>query len=193
MSEFNLELSNKHDIWNILWLPIVFQINLYYLFVDYSKEIENIFVNVFLIYLTLDFIWIILKPCSVSAPKIILLHHIVTISGVALIPSVSGNIKYVICLTTLVEINTWIRILKHFITKYISKSFLLSILDTIFITSWILLRCILGPYVQFLLGMECYYNINFINLSLYFIGLVLNTLSLKWSYNILTHYYQKNE
>jgi hypothetical protein len=177
MSEFNLEWSHKHDRWNILSLPVVFGANLYYLLVDDGKEAEWAFVIWFLEYLVLDFVWIAFKPCSVSAPNLMLMHHVVTIAGVALIPSVNGTVKHAICLTSLVEINTWIRMLKKILWCQFE-------LDMLFLLSWIVIRCMLGPYVQILLWKDCWHNLNSINGTLFLVGVVLNGLSVKWSYDL---------
>ena len=179
MTELNLEWNYRHDIWNVVWLPIVFGLNLYFLLVDFSEPTERLFVSVFLLYLILDFIWIWVKPCSVSAPKTILGHHIVSIIGVALIPYINNAVKYAICSTTLVEMNTWFRMLKKVLPNYTFE------LDILFIVSWVIIRCLLGPYVQFILWLECKNTYNMINNTLFLVGLILNGLSVKWTFDLI--------
>lgn len=179
MTEYDNVWGNRHDIWNVIWLPIVFGCNLYFLLIDWGKEMEIVFINVFLVYLILDFIWIWLKPGSVSSPKIILAHHVVTILGVSFIPTVNETVKCAICSASLVEINTWLRISKKFIKEYHLQ------IDILFVVSWVIIRCLLGPYVQLLLLSECRKNINTANAALFLSGFVLNSLSVKWTFDLV--------
>ena len=177
MTTFDIYWSDKHDIWNIIWLPLVFLTNIYLLAV-WNQTAETAFVTVFLLYLVLDFIWLLVKPCSVSTPKIMLLHHCVTILGVSFIPYLDNEMKYIICLATLVEFNTWVRLLKKLANNHIY-------LDITFVVSWFFLRCLIGPYIQLIIAKKCYNEFNTVNATIFAVGLVLNGLSVKWTFDLV--------
>ena len=189
MSEFNIEWSNYHDMWNIIWLPIVFSTNIYLLF-NLNIYSEEIFVNVFLLYLVLDMLWLIVKSCSVVNPRLICAHHIVSIIGVILIPYLDYDTKYMICLATLTEINTWIRLIRNKTTGYINFT-----LDILFIISWIVIRCVIGPMIS----VKIYYMCNNIVYSTIFVvSVLLNALTAYWTIllfeavkNKIEKYYKK--
>lgn len=168
----------RHDLWNVIWLPIVFMTNLYVLYLNPNAD-ELPFVKVFVIYLILDFIYIFVKPESVSNPKVILLHHIVSIVGACLIPMANDEVKRAICTATLVEINTWFRMLKRFLQEYTLY------LDILFLISWAIIRLYLGPYVQVLLAKECLKSVGPINVMLFSMGLILNALSVQWTIDLI--------
>lgn len=176
--EFDLLWCKRHDIWNIVWLPIVFGLNANFL-LQWNLYNETLFVWVFVTYLILDLFWILIKPCSVSAPITIVLHHLVTISGALLIPYTTETVKTAICMASMVELNTWFRMLKKIFKQYET------VLDVLFIISWILIRCIIGPYVQYILTLECFYCCTFANILLVLCGAFLNGLSVMWTAELL--------
>ncbi len=177
MAEFDIVWSNRHDIWNIIWLPIIVIININ-LLATWSTFIEYLFTYVFLLYLGTDFIWLLIKPSSVTSPKVILFHHIVTIIGISTIPYVDHEMKKIICTASLVELNTWIRLLKNLYKEYI-------LFDMLFIISWIVIRCIIGPLMLVTIAQRCEKDMSWINIMLTLISLILNCLSVIWTFTLV--------
>ncbi len=179
MSELNIDWSNKHDIWNIIWLPIVFCTNIYLLF-NWNINIELYFISIFLLYLVSDFIWLIIKPYSVVNPNIIYFHHLISIIGTIIIPQLDYELKYLICLATLTEINTWIRLIRNRTSGKLNI-----ILDLLFLVSWIIIRLVIGPYVSSIIFKRCLIEYNKINVTLFIVSCLLNILTLLWTYQLI--------
>jgi hypothetical protein len=200
---FDTNWSFKHDIYNLICLPVIIALNLYVLIYNYTNSLDS-FAYFFLGYLIVDFVWITLFPCSVSSPKIILIHHFITILGVGLIPYLDLGTQNIILLGSLVETNTLIRIVR----KYFRDNIFLNIL---FYTTWFAIRCILGPILLFSIGIniydycnyqyyfnnQYYFNYNckkykcYLNLLLFSIGLILNLLNLKWTIDLVNASWKK--
>lgn len=179
----DIESVNAHNNWNIVFLPIVFTMNIY-LLLDWSTSFEMLFVAVFLIYLVLDFVWICVKPCCVMTPGIILMHHVVTIMGVTMIPYMDNELKSVICLASLVEINTWIRLVRNVVdNKYI--------LNILFLVSWVIIRLIIGPMVHMMIYKRFVSDMSKMNLILLVTSIVLNGLTIMWTGQLVQKYMKK--
>ncbi len=177
-SDFNIEWSNNHDLWNIILLPIVFITNIYLLF-NWCSHNLDVFCFIFKTYLVLDLIWLILLPQSVMNPKIIYFHHFISIMGVIVIPRLSLELSNIICLTTLTEINTWIRLIRNRTTDFCNL-----ILDLLFVITWFIIRVMIGPYVFIVICKTCFIEPNTINILLVFISFGLNVLTAIWTYQL---------
>lgn len=180
---FDIEWSYKHDIYNLICLPIIISLNIFTLF-NYNNYIINYFITFFLGYLIIDFGWIIMLPCSVSSPKIILFHHFITILGIGTLPFLHQNSQMIILLGSLVEVNTFVRIVR--------KSFRNNLfLNILFYFTWFGIRCILGPILLFLIGQNIFNNHKYknleynLNILLCFVGFILNVLNIKWTIDLL--------
>lgn len=177
MSEFDINWSNKHNTWNLIWLPIVIIINII-LLLNWTPFVETVFTNTFITYLSLDYVWLLIKPCSVSSPEVILFHHCVTIAGIATIPYVDQDMKYIIVLASLVEICTWMRLLKNVYKNTI-------IFHILFLISWVIIRLIIGPICLMLVYKRTINDFTKINILLLFVAFVLNVLSVIWTFQLI--------
>lgn len=194
MTNFDIEWSNRHDKWNIVWLPIVFLTNIYMLF-NWTPLNEQFFIIIFLLYLITDLIWLIIKPCSVANPAVIYLHHMVSIIGVIIIPQLDEELRHIIFISTLTEINTWVRLIRNNTTGYINFA-----LDILFLLSWLIIRCIIGPYISILIWNKWNKHNNDTYKIMFNTSIVLNTLTAVWTYQLvrtvkikIRKYYETNE
>lgn len=182
MNNFDINWSHKHDIYNLIYLPIIVLINLYVIF-NHNVDTIKYFMIFFLGYLLIDFTWILLVPSSVSSPNIILLHHIVTVLGIILIPYLDKNTQYIILLGSLVETNTLVRIIRKFYRENL-------FLNILFYSTWFLIRCVLGPILLFYIINNICDNYNkknilfYQNILLLCVGLILNILNIKWTFEL---------
>ena len=179
MSQLNVEESIIHNNWNLIWLPIVFTVNIY-LLCNWNTDNLSVFIIVFLTYLVLDFAWIFVKPYCVATPNIILGHHLVTIAGVLVIPYVDDELKWFICLSSLVEINTWIRLVRNTV-----KNKLVHVFNALFLISWIIIRLLIGPYIHYMIYKRFINNMSYVNITLFITSTVLNGLSFSWTLQII--------
>eukprot|EP01038_Epipyxis_sp_PR26KG_P005047 gene5047-7044_t len=183
-SKFNLDWSLRHDILNYIFLPIIIMLDIWYL-IEKTEFSKFMFSRCFAMYLGIDILWIFLKPESVSSPTIILLHHMFTFVGAILIPYLREDVVFMVAAGSLVEVNTFARIVR--------KKFRDSVLmDIFFYGSWIVIRCITWPWFLYSLTMKVFFTDpsltdfdKYLNIAFLIIGVTLNIMNLKWTYELL--------
>lgn len=195
----NNNISYLHDIWNLVWLPIIYISNVN-LLINYTYYNETIFICIFVTYIILDFLWIYTLPFSVKTPEIILLHHMLCYIGLLYLyylPIVNFslvlikdnmtlleiinllNIKYVIYIATLTEGTTFLRILRNRTTGIVYTT-----LDIMFIMSWIIIRLFVGPMITIILLINVLKKYNGILCMLSILSTLLNCMSFYWTYQL---------
>ena len=177
----------RHDLCNLVVLPLIITTNLAYLIAIYHygsnntdvvDDLYDLMFYTFSLYLTLDCIWLLLKPASVASPTLIILHHIVSIAG-WISPYFDKEIRPWAAAAIIVEINTFFLILR----RNVKPSWLL---DNCFLISWVSLRLCVYPYIAFGYYSQfssLIYPFNGYNLS-YLCLLSLIILNGKWSYDL---------
>lgn len=176
-SKFDLDWSLFHDKFNLVVLPILISCNIFYL-VCRANEILALFTTLFSLYLLVDFFWIFFLPQSVASPLVILFHHLVSLVGVISIPFMSPEIVEIVLIGTLVEINTFIRVVR--------KSFRDSkVVDLLFYISWFAIRCLIGPWLLVKMIVKASSEQGFLNWILLIVAFTLNALNAKWTFELL--------
>lgn len=184
MVELDLKWVYRHDLWNVITLPIVVFVNWYYLVYpcEFSRTIQY---YGFLLYIGLDTLWIIFVPKCVGSPKMILGHHLVTMAGWNLQIILPEMSKY-FAMALLVEANTWLKISKRYFTS--APLIIQHIVDALFYLSWYLFRVVMYPYLVYETGtiwLEKSID-GFINPSLCVltVAIILTILNMKWTYDL---------
>jgi hypothetical protein len=186
---FDLKWAGHHDIWNIVWLTAVISVTIYYLLYSTPENLQ-LFSFGFCLYLAADFMWIAVLPMSVSSPVIVMFHHVVTICIIGTLPFLDPRFARALAFPCLIEASTVTRILR----KKFRDSKLVNFL---FYFSWISTRFIAGPYAQYHLTLgvmyPTLYNVTWLSHDanymlkafLFIFGVILNSMSAKWSYDLL--------
>jgi hypothetical protein len=172
----------RHDVFNLIMLPIVCAVNLAYLtWGDAYYYPEYV---VFLLYLIVDTLWLIVIPASVASPVTIIAHHLVCMVGWNI--PIFSELRYCdwLSLGLLVEINTWFLIARR------NTSQRSTFLQAMFYITWVALRMVLFPVVLVLfLGvylaesafMGTYTHAGLLVLCLM---VLLNALNAKWTWDL---------
>ena len=149
--KLDLKWVRYHDYWNIILLPIVLIFNVWYCLYPNEETYSKQFV-VFLAYIVADALFILIKPDCVGLPRPILVHHVAVIIGWIAVTQLEHG-KWFVSACVIVEINTWFKFLK----RYCPDNFMLrTIVDILFLTSWVGIRLMLYPYMLFI-GIRMYY------------------------------------
>ena len=178
---YDIDLLKIHDYFNILSLPIIFINNWIELLFGQIFGFDLVF-YLFLVYISVDLIWLILKPKAVGSPSTILLHHVISLLG-WMIPLYDNNLMLITRLALLVEFNTWFNILK----RYYKYDF---IYNSFYVT-WFIFRVLLYPILLYM-SLNGFYTYYFIKGTIFnwsfpvlLICLTLTFLNYKWSYQLI--------
>jgi hypothetical protein len=151
-------------------------------------------------YFVVDLLWIILVPQCVRSPTTIIQHHIATILYM-LIPWFYPEYRFVMGALLFVEINTWFLIARRVFNKQGFPPWIIDLppfvsiriklISVFFYLTWIVIRCIIYPYVLLeLVGvydersrrLNTRFNVCLISLSLQACFVILN---FKWTYDLV--------
>ena len=146
------------------------------------------------LYYVLDSIFIIVWPESVGAPITIVLHHVMSLFATFGLAYNFCWVRYVMVETTLVDVNTWLLIVRQFLkSKHV-------IVEIAFFITWISIRILLYPYLMFksfklVTGSPLYLDqmenmkqaeemdIN-VQITVSILFILFNILNFKWSYDL---------
>ena len=103
---------SRHDAFNILALPVVCTLNVLYLLTESENFLRLQFFS-FLLYLSTDTLWVLIKPESVASPLTIIIHHIVCLYAWVDPYIYAPEFSKWISAMLLVEINTFLLIAKR--------------------------------------------------------------------------------
>ena len=177
-------LIKIHDYFNILILPLIFLVDIYFLsnFSFIYGHCDFLF-WLFLSYILVDLGWILYVPKSVGQMVPIAVHHVLTIIGWS-ISIYDINVSFATRMFMLVEINTWFNILKRYVKH--------EIIYKLFYFTWFLFRIIQIPALTYnvtLVGIEYYYRLGTlfnITTPVLICAYILCVLNFKWTYDLVT-------
>ncbi len=180
-NNYDNNLLIVHDYFNIFTLPFIIVLNWTYLINPSFLGFDLLF-YLFIIYMMVDFIWLLLKPKSVGSPGSIMFHHVISVLGWSVI-YFDPRLALIARLAILVECNTWFNILKRYYkTDFVYKCFYVT---------WFLFRVILYPTLTYLVynKMILYYGYygTFFNLATigFLVISLLCILNYKWTYDLI--------
>lgn len=197
MSHVASQAHQRHDLFNLICLPLIVAVNLRTIHSFFIAESSadtldadwNIQIAALNFYIYVDSMWILVDPASVSAVKTILLHHGVVFFGWLLVPHKVVEFRPIATCLLSVEINTVFMIARkyQYFQQYPS---LTSFLRYGFYVTWIPLRLVIFPYCCYLGFIEVlrfhalygsFYNIATMGWMLL---LFITGLNVKWSYDL---------
>jgi hypothetical protein len=187
-------LHSRHDLFNLLALPVVLFFLADYLFGRMGinrndlNENETSFTLLWCVgelYFAVDLMWLLLWPRSVASPAIIVFHHIICCLGWCL-PLLRVELAPYAAALLLVELNTFFLIAKRYFADISSVHV---VMKHLFHVTWIGLRLVMYPAVCYMFSFEVhksYIQSGYINLSSasMFILLLLICLNMKWTYDL---------
>lgn len=124
-----------HDIFNLLSVFILISLTINFLSTGVA------FVALWWgtqAYFIVDIVWVVLVPKSVRDPAAIIIHHLITMLFI-MVPHYYPRFQRLMGLNMLVEINTWLLILKRHYKSVV--------LEALFYTTWVVMRLIVYPYL----------------------------------------------
>ena len=209
-------LHSRHDVFNILGLPLVILFNVLYLSstpdlyaaffvieddVTAMEQMSNTpspkyywaqFFS-FIIYLGIDTIWLFFYPRSVQSPSQILLHHAFCLLGFTfyLCEDDRRQLAFFCSIALSVEFNTWFLILRRNVKSNV-------IINLFFFVSWIALRVVLYPLLLFQTALKTIYLFSipskatasfygFHWLFIFLLTFFLNGLNLEWTVKLISN------
>lgn len=139
-----------HDIFNLFVLPGVVILDFNFLFGENLDQYYNpnfwIFFWYTVLYVIVDMLWVALFPKSVKSSPTIIMHHGVTLLYLG-VPAYNPLTRYVMAADLLVELNTWLLILRR---QRIARHGILHVVNSLlFYVTWFSIRCIAYPYLIF--------------------------------------------
>lgn len=206
----DLVLFDRHDLFNLVALPIIVVINVYYFKTTYKLHFASqnswpIFENTsldavkwvkstnywsFQIYVIVDTLWLVLYPQSVPSASAILYHHLGVLVGWNM-PAFDQYWAFWAALAALIEMNTFFLVLKRQQGKDVY------LVHVLFYTTWVLMRNIVYPICLIFFTRDYYLH----SLSEYsssgktvaacsgiFLELLiifLNILNTQWTYDLI--------
>lgn len=171
----------NHDYFNLIVLPFVCVVcGRAFIGLDVL-----LFFKTFTFYIVVDSLWVLFKPKCVASPNTILIHHVVVLLLLFSLFSLGEDREIVKLMASggLIEINTWFLIAKRNFRESLALKFF-------FYCSWILVRCILGPYLLYFSATRIdFFNGAYYRRVLYFIlfagTFCLNILNCKWTFDLV--------
>ena len=176
------------------------------------KNVENIpFVNAWtgeyfqyffwttVAYFLVDMIWVSVIPRCVKSPSTIITHHIAVFVYLS-IPYLYPQCRFLMGVCMSVELNTWFLIARRVFNKQgtppwkFDIPYLISVrvklISIFFYTTWISIRCIVYPYVLYVLAFKLlphkdYADIKYTLIAAILLQSVFCWLNAKWSFQLL--------
>ena len=112
-------------------------------------------------YFLSDLLWVIIVPKCVKSPSTIIQHHLAVLLYI-IIPFKLPKLRFLMGVLMSVELNTWFLIARRVFNKQgfspwtLDIPYLISVrvklISIFFYISWIIIRCIVYPYVLYLLA-----------------------------------------
>lgn len=189
----------RHDIFNLIALPLVSFFNIVYLIsiiffrVNHVTQLSLYYTEyaIFQAYLTIDTLWLLLKPNSVASASSILPHHIISMFGWNTPFIFDIKYSFLMSIGILVEMNTFFLILRRNCNKNI-------IIEFLFYASWFTIRCGVYPYYLLQTAWEymnvCKYSMKIWHheLLIFLVVLVLTILNGKWTIDLISKFIKKD-
>ena len=180
-----LQISEKHDLYNIITLLPIVIFTVYQLISSSAYETYYLYFLTIVAYIVSDIIWIFKYPKSVKSPNVILFHHVIML---LLTLYQNQNSKYAVLLykSMIIEFSTWLLIVKRFFKETLNQHYLIKkYINYIHYTSWILIRNFYVPYV---LIYESYQVMG--SYLVLFGSCIISLLQYFWTYKYLNTMYK---
>jgi len=180
-----LQLSEKHDLYNILTLLPIVIFTVHQLISSSSINTYHTYFLTIILYIISDIIWIFKYPKSVKSPNVILFHHVIMLL-LTLYQNQSRIYSLVFYKSMIIEFSTWLLIVKRFFKKTLNQHYLIKkYINYIHYTCWILIRNLYFPYVLI-------YEVYIVTGSyIVFLGCcILSLLQYYWTYKYLNTIYK---
>eukprot|EP01040_Poterioochromonas_malhamensis_P001084 gene1084-1149_t len=180
MGEIDELWHSRHDIFNLLVLPLVIGANCLYLFESYDWYWIQFWS--FFLYILVDTLWLIIKPRSVVSPCAIIAHHIVCIIGWVL-PALYDQIYADwVSYGLLVEVNTWFLIARRTWKDVAFFGFC-------FYLCWFTLRLIMYPVILYrfskLIYEKGFSEVHYTAFIQWVFMVALTSLNYKWTLDMV--------
>jgi hypothetical protein len=172
----------RHDWFNMVVLPVVSVCNVLYLMYPEEEFYFWLMFKSFLAYITVDAVFVTVKPNCVGSPGIIQVHHFITIFGWCL-QLVDERMRMWSAMALLVELNTWFKISKRYLKGYM-------LVDALFYLSWFVLRVVMYPYLCIATGRYFVQRWTIVgsvmdpSLPHFLLCIVLTCMNIKWTWDL---------
>lgn len=192
-----------HDMFNIFSILGIIFLDFQYLYhaTDWNKigtselgrdhnHMGYTLLSTFSIYMLIDTVWIAVQPkCVLSNPTALIVHHIASFVFLS-VPFFEEQFQWHGALNLFVEVNTFFLILRR---QAAPESFLYTLLDYCFLSTWIFLRLVIFPTVvvffsyEYLRFTRNHSEGNWFNIMLLapILQIILTLLGFKWTYDML--------
>lgn len=185
MGEVDDFWHKRHDLFNLIYLPILLGSNIYAL-AYWTQPNLSIYLYVFITYMLLDSAWVLIIPRCVASPSTILFHHVATFFGLIATYLLDFDFAILGCVGGLVEVNTICLLARRNFRDW-------HIFGYLFYISWVATRLIMGPwlfYKALTLLWAKYSSLGFVEATVA-VGLVsiitlLNILNIKWTWDLFS-------
>jgi hypothetical protein len=142
-SQVNPHWFHLHDRMNLALLPWICLLDLIYLASRNEAHYFYLYA-IFTSYITIDTLWLVFIPSSVSSPNFILFHHIICLLAWQVPYFVDRAYAVPASISLLVEINTFLLILKR---NGPFNSTISSVIEFSFNLTWVVSRILLYPVI----------------------------------------------
>lgn len=145
------------------------------------------YIQVFMLYILIDTVWVLVKPKSVVSPQTILIHHVGTLAGLVSVFNMGPEYIIVGAAGGLLEVNTFLLIARRNIRDSV-------VIKILFFGSWIVIRLLMGPWLLYITTTLFLSQLNMLRttqsqllaaLTITVVTCALNVLNFKWSYDLL--------
>lgn len=198
----------RHDMFNMVTLPLVVIVNIYTIRAFFFSESEvntvaldsawNWQILILNTYIFIDTLYIACIPSCVAAPRTVLIHHIVVFVGWLAVPHQIVQCRPIATCLLSCEINTVFMIARKFV-PFQNMPYVMRFVRYGFYLTWVPLRLVIFPYCCYLgyfIAKVFYEDSGTIaNVgTLGFVLLLLMTgLNIKWSYDLLLANFKKTK
>jgi len=180
-----LQISEKHDLYNIISLLPIVLFTVYQLISISASETYYLYFLTIVSYIVSDIIWIFKYPRSVRSPNVILFHHIIML---LLTLYQNQNREYAILFykAMIIEFSTWLLITKRFFKESLNRHYLIKkYTNYIHYSCWILIRNFYVPYIMI------YESYQVIGSYIVLLGCcIISLLQYYWTYKYLNTIYK---
>ncbi len=165
----------------------------------WTGEYFDIFFWTTVAYFLTDLVWVCVIPKCVKSPSTIIQHH-VAVFAYLILPYFLPKVRFLMGVLMSVELNTWFLIARRVFNKQGFSPWKLDIpyfisvrvklISIFFYTTWIMIRCVMYPYVLYVLSFPLlrhkgYDDVKKAVLCAVFIQAIFCFLNGKWSLQLL--------
>lgn len=150
-TDWNARSMRMHDIFNLLVLPVVVFLDIWFVAHGDLDKSDNPnfwgFLWFTVAYIGIDMLWVTVFPKCVKSQATILVHHAVTLFYLA-IPMYNPLTRYAMAICLTVELNTWFLIMRRSPLMKLSQ-ICASVVKACFYVTWYTIRIGLYPYMVY--------------------------------------------